>query len=688
MIPKNECIPVWGERQCDINQFNRGIMSGHKNQVDGWSEHLYNQVRSMVMMMMNDMFSALRPNFSGDLRFDTTSRLLYSTDASIYQVEPLGVALPRSQDDLQAAMEVCARLGVPMIARGAGSGLAGQAIGAGLVVDCSRYLNNLIEIDSETRTATVEPGLVLAKLNREAGRYGLQFGPDPASAERATLGGSLANNATGAHSITYGMAADHLLAVDVVLADGTLATLEEVSLDEAGRQAQRKDRLGELYRAALEIRQNDAEAIQERWPRSWRRASGYNLNYLLPWSPSRPPNFEPGIYPPVKPGTINLAQLLAGSEGSLALIRRATVRLMPLPKQSLLVVLAYSDIAQACDAIPAILELSPSAVELVPGSLVRLARSVPAYAAQLGFLNELEWQGEGEPDWLVVEFNSLSGDEREMADLKVRSSALEKLAPLLVVEDKNRQRKVWAVRKVGLGILTSQPGDQKPWSFIEDLSVPVEQLGHFVREMDRLLAEHNTQAEIYAHASAGCLHIRPILNLKSVQGIEALRSIAAQAVDLTLSLGGAVSGEHGDGLARTEWSERMFGAQILDAFRRLKNAADPDNLLNPGKVIWPAGQAPPRMDQALRFGLGLPGEWMDAGDGFFGARWSCRCHRAMQRCRSVPESGRGYVPVLSSHPGRDAQHTRPGKPPAGDDLGSPGRRTDQTGCGTGSASGA
>jgi FAD/FMN-containing dehydrogenase len=274
-----------------------------------------------------DLFAALQGRFSGELRAGPVERLLYSSDASIYQVEPLGAALPRRQEDLQALVQACARFGVPVIARGAGSGLAGQAIGAGLVVDCSRYLNRLEALDHEAGVATAEPGLVLAALNRAAAKHALQFGPDPASAERATLGGSLANNASGAHSITYGMAADHLLSAEVILADGTQARLEEVALEEAQRLAEQAGLLGSLDRAALDIRQRQAQAIREQWPRTWRRASGYNLNYLLPWSASRPPNFDGPVYPPLRAGALNLAQLLAGSEGTLALIRQATVRL-------------------------------------------------------------------------------------------------------------------------------------------------------------------------------------------------------------------------------------------------------------------------------------------------------------------------------------------------------------------------
>ncbi|HEX7976475.1 MAG TPA: FAD-linked oxidase C-terminal domain-containing protein, partial [Anaerolineales bacterium] len=542
-----------------------------------------------------DLLHALE-RLGAPARTDPVTRRLYSTDASIYQIEPLGVTWPRSLDELAGVIEACAELGVPALARGSGSSLAGQAIGPALVVDCSRYLNKIHDLHAfeeggkQSGLAVVEPGVILNALNRAAAAHGLQFGPDPASAERATLGGCLANNASGAHSIRYGMAADHLLQAEAILADGSIAALEEVDLDEAARRAGGRTVEAALYAAALHIREQYGDAIRQRWPRTWRRASGYGLNYLLPFSPSQPPQWGDAAYPPVKSGRINLAPLLAGSEGTLAVIRRATLRLTPLPQHTLLGLLAFPSLAEACEATPGLLALDPSAVELIPQDLIRLAQAVPAYARQAAFAEGLFASGSRGAGMLAVEF---SGEDPGM--LKQQAQALGPQA--LVLETAAAQRQVWAVRKVGLGLMLSRPGDVKPWSFIEDLAVPVERLGEFVRLMERILAEHGTTGEIYAHASAGCLHIRPLIELKTVQGVQSLRSIAAQAVELTLGLGGAVSGEHGDGLARSEWMERMYGAEIMAAFRELKQAADPAGLLNPGKIL----DAPP-MDANLRFG--------------------------------------------------------------------------------------
>jgi FAD/FMN-containing dehydrogenase/Fe-S oxidoreductase len=560
---------------------------------------------------IEDLSQALRKAIRGEVRTDLTARLLYSTDASNYQIEPLGVVFPKDLDEINAAMEISASYGVPVLARGAGSSLAGQAIGPALILDCSRYLTKILSIDPQARTATVEPGVVLDRLNLAAQQHGLQFGPDPASAERATMGGSLANNATGSHSILYGMAADHLLSTQVVLSDGSQATFETISLDEARRkagmdrgQAPVNSREQALYRASLEIRQKYANVIRQNWPRTWRRASGYNLNYLLHWSPSEPAqwrSYRPEgkwdiYYPPVPPDGLNLAPLVAGSEGTLAIIREATIALVPLPQETVLGVLAFDSVAQACDAVPEILQHGPSSVELIPQIMIRAARSVPAYARLCGFVDELAAGGDDPAALLAVEF---SGDN--IPYLREQVQALG--SDVLLAETPQQQEQVWTVRKEGLGLLLSAVGNVKPWPSIEDLAVPIERLGEFVRQMEHIMREHGTQAYFFAHASAGCLHIRPLLSLKDAKGIATMRAIAEQAVALVISLGGSVSGEHGDGLARSEWLQDLFGEEIVQAFRDLKQAADPDWLLNPGKIV---SQTPekrlPRMDSNLRFG--------------------------------------------------------------------------------------
>lgn len=543
-----------------------------------------------------------KEKFQGDFRDDQVTRVLYSTDASIYQVEPLGVAFPRSQDDLEALARVASAFKIPLTARGSGSSLAGQAIGASIIVDCSKYLNRIIDINGEERQATVEPGVILAGLNKKVARIGLQFGPDPASGERATMGGCIANNAAGAHSIIYGMTGDHVFSADVVFATADRGKFEAVDLDQADFISQRDDSLGAIYRTALGIRHDYADEIKSMWPATWRRASGYNLNYLLPWSPSQPPqwgfasknwknNQKDGLpYPPVQANSINLAHLLAGSEGTLALIKQASLRLVPLPRHTVLGVLPFTSIADACEAVTELLEYLPSAIELIPRSLIQLARSLPAYAHQMAFVSQLA-QGQNEPEaLLVVEF---SGDDQSQLLQNVKKIRTD----IFIADTKEAQNRVWAVRKVGLGILMSRPGDDKPVAFIEDMAVPVEKLGRFVMEMEAILRAHDTQADYYAHASAGCLHIRPILNLKATHNVQVMRSIATAAVDLALQLRGAVAAEHGDGLARSEWLEKAYGSKISQAFKELKDSVDPNGLLNPGKIVNPLP-----MDENLRYG--------------------------------------------------------------------------------------
>ncbi len=537
----------------------------------------------------------LHKQFSGDIRADSASRILYSTDASMYQIEPLGVVIPRNQEELHAAVELAAKYKIPILPRGAGTSLAGQAIGEALILDCSRWLDKILEINLEEKFAIVEPGVVLSNLNKAASKHGLVFGPDPASAERATMGGVIANNGTGAHSIVYGMSADHILEADVILGDGSLTRWGELSDEERGKMKEGGFQEN-VIRAVIEIREKYAEAIKRNYPQTWRNAAGYRLNYLLPWSASTPPRWD-GAYPSVS--KLNLAPLLAGSEGTLAVIRKMKVNLVPKPKHTILAVLSYASVAEACDDVPRLLTHAPSAIELIPDTILRAARSSVGYASEASWI-------EGDPAaLLVVEF---SGDETR--DLLAKVGGLDTVSAvastysttsgrkIFIAESKEEQARIWNVRKMGLGLLDSQPRSARPIAFIEDCAIPVERLGEFVREVEKILSAHGTEGGIYAHASAGCLHIRPVLDLKTTRGVESLRSISEAVLALTLSLGGAMSSEHGDGLARSEHLARAYGAEVMEAMRLLKTAADPHHILNPGKIIDPQ-----RMDANLRYGV-------------------------------------------------------------------------------------
>jgi FAD/FMN-containing dehydrogenase/Fe-S oxidoreductase len=531
----------------------------------------------LLMPLHSDFINELRKSFTGEIRLDVASRILYSTDASIYQIEPLGVAFPKTQEDLQFAVEFAAKYQIPVLPRGAGTSLAGQAIGNALILDCSRWLDTIIEINPGEQFAIVEPGVILSHLNQTLSKHGLMFGPDPASAERATLGGVIANNATGAHSLLYGMTADHLISADVIMADGSLGILGE-------RSTLENPLVAKLHASAMQIRETHADAITKHWPSTWRNSAGYRLNYLLPWSSSKPSQWA-GEYPAINPSHIDLAPLLAGSEGTLAVIRRAKVNLVQKPKHTILAVLSYQSNADACDDVPRLLMHHPSAVELIPQMILRLARGIPEYARQMGWVI-------GDPAaLLVVEF---SGDEP--SGLK---DAAHKIGDILTIaESREDQVRIWNIRKVGLGLLDSRPQSARPVAFIEDCAIPVQRLGEFVREVETILSAHGTEGGIYAHASAGCLHIRPILDLKTARGVTDLRSISGEVLALTLRLGGAMSSEHGDGLARSEYLEQTYGSELMEAMRSLKHAADPNNLLNPGKIIGAQ-----KMDVNLRYGV-------------------------------------------------------------------------------------
>jgi FAD/FMN-containing dehydrogenase/Fe-S oxidoreductase len=549
-------------------------------------------MKNLLPETINELDRALKSH----VRTDEVTRYLYSTDASIYQIQPIAVIYPKDVEDIHAAIEILGDYQIPVLPRGAGSSLAGQSIGPAVILDLSRFMRRKLQINPDNHSVIVDPGVTLAEINAAASPHQLKFGPDPASADRATVAGSIANNATGAHSILYGMAADHLLSVDVIMADGRKEKFAPVKLSVAKQKVldQPDNLASNLYRIALDIRNNHSNIIRDNWPRVWRRSSGYNIHYLLPWSPATPPfwstwqnhdrTHELLSYPPVQDNEVNLACLFAGSEGSLGVITELELRLVSLPGSTALAVLSFDSIAEACDATYEILDYKPSAIELLPGSIIRFARSIPAYARQLTFIS-------GDPEaLLIVEFEGKNSKEAV--------SKAKQLNHALIGDTLAQQKHIWDVRNMGLGILNSRPGDEKPIAIVEDLAVPVESLGFFVREMDKIMDHHGTTAEFYAHASAGCLHIRPVINLKQRAGIEKMRLISTAAVELTLSLKGSVSGEHGDGLARSEWVEKAFGSDITALFRHVKWAADPNNLMNPGKII-----DPPKLDTNLRYGL-------------------------------------------------------------------------------------
>ncbi len=521
------------------------------------------------------LLAALRPRLHGEARFDLYTRTMYSTDASIYKVLPVGAVLPRTNEDVHATLAIAREFNVPIIARGGGSSLEGQTTGAALIIDFSKYMHRVLDVDAEARTAKVQPGLVLDSLNRHLAPLGLMYGPDPASSNRATFGGMIGNNSTGAHSILYGMTHDHVKALRVILAEGTETTLGDLTPEQLRQKLHLTGHEGQVYRVSHELAQQHRTEIAARYPQHWRAVSGYGLDRIV----------EPGIF--------NLASLLVGSEGTLAMTLDATVNLVPRPTKTALAIIHYHSLDEAMESVPHLLELDPSAIELIDHYMIDLTRKVPDYARQLTFI-------EGEPNCvLIVEFYGESDSELsgKLQRLRGHVALIGAGYTTVLARTAAEISDVWGVRKAGLGLLMSTTNQWKPIPFIEDGSVPPAKLSTFVREVMKILDAHHVSAAIYAHASAGCLHIRPMLNLKTADDIAKMRSITEQWCDVILQLRGSFSGEHGDGRARSEWNEKLFGPTIYQAFCDLKAGWDPDNLLNPGNIVH--GQP---MTENLRYG--------------------------------------------------------------------------------------
>jgi FAD/FMN-containing dehydrogenase/Fe-S oxidoreductase len=523
----------------------------------------------------------LRKHLAGEVHFDAGSRRLYSTDASIYQIEPLGVVLPKSVEDIVAAVQITAEMHVPITPRGGGTSLSGQSIGPGLVIDCSKYLNHVLDIDPAGRTARVQPGVVLDQFNRALAPHNLLFGPEVSTSSRANLGGMMGNNSAGSRSIVYGKTIDHVRRLDAVLGDGSRASFGPVTPDEWDRRAELRTVEGRAYRQVREVVRRNRDEILRRFPRILRRVSGYNLDVLAGGLGGDRP--------------VGLHQLLVGSEGTLAVVTGAELGLLPRPKTRGLLVPQFASLAAAMDAVAACLEMKPSAVELIDHYLLELT------AGNLA-LRETMKAIVGRPQAvLMVEFSG--DDEREVADrverLRKRLDGVEGLTAAVAALDPAMRDPLWDLRRASMPLLYGMRGDKKPVTFVEDCAVSPERMPEFVRRFRETLRRHGTDGAFYGHASVGCLHIRPLLNLKDPDDVARMRRITADVTDLVLEYGGSLSGEHGDGLARSEWNEKMFGPVIYRAFREVKATFDPEGLLNPGKVV-----DAPRMTENLRYGPG------------------------------------------------------------------------------------
>lgn len=517
---------------------------------------------------------ALRSVVRGEVRFDPFSRVLYSTDASLYQVMPVGVVIPRDEEDVVNTLRVAADTRTPVVPRGGGTSLAGQSIGAAIILDFSKYMDRIVRLDPGGPWALVQPGVVQDDLNRAAQPHGLRLGPDTSTSNRATLGGMIGNNSCGSRSVVYGKTMDHLLELRVLLADGTEMTLRALDPNSYQAKLQDRGREGEIYRQLRDLVGRHADEIERRFPKLLRRVSGYNLDSLL-----RNP--------------ADLTQLVAGSEGTLAVVVEARVRLVPRPRHTALAILHFPDVFTALDATPAILQHGPTAVELVDRMILDMTRQQLEYARRMTFV-------QGEPGaLLVVEFSADSQEElgHLVAALEQELVGSGPAYACVRVLDPAGQDNVWRIRRAGQGLLQGIRGERKPLAFVEDTAVPPEHLGAYMRRFHEVLVREGVQAAFYAHASVGCIHVRPLLNPKDREDLQRMVRIAQAVGDLVLEFGGAMSGEHGDGMVRSWFVERYFGSQIYGAFRAVKRLFDPDNLLNPGKIV-----ESPAMDASLRYG--------------------------------------------------------------------------------------
>ena len=527
---------------------------------------------------MNDLERELRRVVRGSVRFDPASLLLYSTDASMYQVEPLGVVTPRDPDDVIAAFDVARRQQVALLPRGGGTSLTGQTVNRALVLDFSQHMNGVVEVNAEELWARVQPGLVQDELNAHVRPIGLLFGPDTSTSNRATLGGMIGNNSGGSHSIAYGLTVEHVLELDALLADGTRVRFGTVTPAEFEAKARLDGAEGRIYRELAAIRAEYAEEIRKRYPKHWRRVAGYNLNELVK----------------AGDGPLNMARVLVGSEGTLLTVLEAKVRLVRRPKTTALDVIHYASIQDALESSQSILETGPYAVELTDKLILDLARDNIEQRARMAFV-------QGDPGAiLIVEYaGETDAEVRSKVEALEARRARERFGYAAhVAHDPAEQQSIWKLRKAGLGLLLGMKGDKKPIAFVEDTCVDPRHLKDFVPRFADVFAKHDTRGAYYGHCSVGCLHIRPVIDLKTPRGLEQVKAIADEITDLVLEFGGTISSEHGDGRARSPFLERMYGPTLMQAFRRLKQAFDPENRMNPGNIVDSPG-----IIENLRYGV-------------------------------------------------------------------------------------
>ncbi|HSZ00796.1 MAG TPA: FAD-linked oxidase C-terminal domain-containing protein [Terriglobales bacterium] len=518
--------------------------------------------------------SALGRHVRGDVRFDDGSRALYATDGSNYRQVPIGVVLPRDIDDVIATISLAREYGAPILCRGGGTSLAGQCCNVAVVLDFTKYMDAILEIDPARRIARVQPGVVLDRLRNAAEKHQLTFGPDPASHDRCTLGGMIGNNSCGVHSVMAGKTDDNIDELEILTYDSLRMRVGQTSDGEVEKIIAEGGRRGEIYSGLKRLRNTYSSLIQKRYPNIPRRVSGYNLNYLLP---------ENGFH---------VARALVGSEGTCVTVLEASCRLVESPQERVLLVIAYPDIFQCADRVPEIMAHHPIGLEAVDSLLVEFTRRRHLNADGLALLP----QGGG---WLFAEFGASTAAEAESQARNLMRALSQSTSPpkMRLFPDRQQAKRVWDVRESALGAISHVPGEPPGWEGWEDSAVTPEELGSYLRDLCKLMKGYGYRSALYGHFGHACLHMRINFDLESKQGIANFRKFMEEAADLVVSYGGSLSGEHGDGQARAELLPKMFGPELVQAFREFKALWDPEWKMNPGKIVEPY-----KLDENLRLG--------------------------------------------------------------------------------------
>lgn len=515
------------------------------------------------MLEMATLQEKLKKHVDGDIHFDAVHKKVYSVDASIYEVEPIGIVLPKNKQALVTALQIAKEFQIPVIPRGAATGITGGCLGNGLIIDTSKYLNRILEINYENEYAVCEPGVVQDHLNEELSNRGYRLGPDTSTGNRATIGGMLANNAAGSRSLRFGTMADHTEAVELILASSEKLHFKSINEQEYQRKCQQQNTEGHIYREIDRIQNEYRQDIEAHFPKIPRRVSGYNLDALL------------------KPGPLNLSRLIAGSEGSLGIATEITVKICKKPKITGLCILLFEDMIEGMKSIETLLKHNPMAIEMIDHHIIEMAERSPSMRGKL--------------DWLTGKPEAIFAAEFEGENPKDLSEKLSRFANDMVMRkigyghtvliDPTKMSHLWEVRKSGLGLLLSKRDYSRAIAFLEDITVGPPQLASFMEKFQNYLRSKNKEAGVYGHVGSGCMHVRPYIDLRQSNEVKLMEQMMIDISDLLLEHGGALSGEHGDGRIRTWLNKKMFGDRVYQAFVEIKKAFDPENRMNPGKVV-------------------------------------------------------------------------------------------------------